>query len=341
LAEGKKLDGKLKVVLNLVFLGMGILLFYFVARIPGKSFLLLVRQSVDVRLHYLLAVVAAMFAQSILVAWRWRLLLGCTTDVSSLPKGFVFYNANLGLLITSFLPVLGNVGAKAASAKLEHNLPLSQTAYATMIEYLVGFEVIAVMVLPSLLYFSGAVNAPVGILVLGFLGIGLIIIFSRFYKFTLGILGRVFARLVQGFQGFLSRKAEFNQGPFRPEAFSSLDRRSSTRLVFLSLLIYLVIFLRYWIFLRAFSIPIDTLKFGLAYPLGYAVASLGITPGNLGTSELGWYGVLAASGVARKDAAIYAVGQRLLNIGAVALLAVFSYGYYLLRKRRDAGSRGK
>ena len=77
------------------------------------------------------------------------------------------------------------------------------------------------------------------------------------------------------------------------------------------------------------------LEFSLVYSIGYIMSSLGVTPGNLGMAELGWFSVLLAAGAGRDNAALYAVGQRVINAGIVIFLAFASYVFYLTQKSKD------
>jgi len=158
-----KLHTKYRIILNGVLLTVGILLFYLIIRVSGKSFLTMLKQTADVKYTYLGAVIVTAIVLSILMAKRWSILMSGYTNIQSLPKGFIFYNTNIGFLITSFLPILGYVGTKAASFRVEHGIPVRKTVYAISVEYLVGFSVILTMLIPSGLYVSGVLNLSQGL----------------------------------------------------------------------------------------------------------------------------------------------------------------------------------
>lgn len=335
----KDLFGKLKIALNVLFLGIGILLFYFVIHISGKSFFTLLKKSTNVRYYYVLAAFAVSYIGFVLNVKRWKLLMSCYTDVKSLPKGFIFYNTGLGLLIGSFLPIFGYIGTKAVSCKLEHNISAPKTVYATSIEYLIGGTVVISMLVPSILYTLNILSVSSGIIGIVIITIGLIVGFSPYYRITLNTLGSFFSYVVLKLNRISFLKRKINKDLFNPNGFSSIDKRTSTKLVCLTLLMYYTVFIRYFIYLKAFNIHVNALEFVLLFSIGYALSSLGITPGNLGIAELGWFGVLSIVGTSNDSAALYAVGQRIINLGVMILLSVMSYIYYLTCKYKDRALR--
>jgi uncharacterized membrane protein YbhN (UPF0104 family) len=312
--------GTLKRLLNAGAFGAGAVLFVLVLRLSGRSLPDLLGRAVNARPVYLLAVIASLFAQAAIVALRWKVLLGDAPRTPGAGKGFFFYASNMGLLMTGILPVIGNIGTVAASAKLERDVPLSRTVYAAIQGYAAGFVVLSTMLVPSALYLAKTVGRTAGAVGLG-LAAGALIAAP-------GKIWRGLWRAAVSLGGRLPRL-----GPHLAE-FPVPDERDAGRIVRLTAAVYGVIFIRYLLVLSAFDLPVPPLAFALAFPLGYAVSSLGVTPGNLGTSELGWFGALSSVGLGREDAVLYAIGQRVLNTGAILVLAGVSAVYYQIAKRR-------
>ena len=322
------------ILLFVILLGLGVLLFYFVVNASGQPFFSLLRETTSIKSSYLIFVIAAVFLQSSLFAKRWAILMNCYTNISELPKGFIFYNTNIGLLTAAFLPIFGYIGAKAVSCKLEHNISAQKTVFATTFEYLMGITVIVGMLIPSSLNILNILSVKEGILgvmvVIGLLIFG----FSRYWKLTRNIFSALLTFLTKIIRRIPLVKNKIRSSKFANTEFSSISRTISIQLMVLSLLIYFSVAIRYFVFLKAFDININVFEFILLYSLGYAISSVTLTPANLGVSELGWFGVLAIVGISYNDAALYAVGQRVLSTGAILLLALISNIYYLYQKRR-------
>ena len=312
--------GTLKRLLNAGAFGAGVVLFVLVIRFSGRSLPDLLGRAVNARPVYLLAVVALLFAQAAIVALRWKVLLGEAARNTGAGKGFFFYASNMGLLMTGILPVIGNIGTVAASAKLERDVPVPRTVYAAIQGYAAGFVVLSAMLVPSALYLAKTLGRTAGAVGLGLVAGALI-----------AASGKIWRGLWRAAVSLGGRLPRF--GP-RLAGFPVPEERDAGRIVRLTVAAYSVIFIRHLLVLSAFDLPVPPLAFALVFPLGYAVSSLGVTPGNLGTSELGWFGALSSVGLGREDAVLYAIGQRVLNTGAILVLAGVSAVYYQIAKRR-------
>ena len=324
----KKLQAKHRVVLNVSALAAGIFLFYLVIRISGQSFLNLLKQTADVKYVFLAAVTAASTLLSVFMAKRWSLLMSATADIKNLPRGFIFYNTNIGLLITSIIPVFGYVGTKAASFKLEHGIAVKKTVYATSLEYLMGFSVILAMLIPSGLYLSGAFNLTQGLIATGLAAAALIVGFAFFINRIVKVFGLLINTVITWFaRAPVLRNIHFLKR-FKPEAFASLERGVAAQAMALSLLSYFTVLARGVIFLKAFHIDVNAGEFVLLHAVGYALSCVGLTPANIGITELSWFGVLTLLGAGHEHAALFAVGQRIINTGTTILLAVAGYIFY-------------
>ena len=137
--------------------------------------------------------------------------------------------------------------------------------------------------------------------------------------------------LIPFFRGRMSREH------FSPDGFAGIDRKTTSKLVRLSLLAFSVILVRCFIYIQAFGIRVGFFEFSLLFSIGYALSSLGLTPGNLGIAELGWFGVLTLIGVGRDEAVFFAIGKRIIDMGAIVLMTAGSYIYYIAQKKGRVG----
>jgi|GEM_PF-6497680 len=323
----------MKVAVHLGLLALGGLLAALVLKASGMSLAALLDRSREVKIGFLLLSVAGYGLQSFFVAERWAVLLGSYAELRRLPKGFIYYATNLGLLLTSFVPVFGNIGAKSLVCKLEHDLPVAKTMFAVSLEYLAGFTVIAAMIVPGSLFALHLLPAAAAMAVLVVVSTALLLGFPRIYRFLLSFFRILlsFGERLFGKIGFLKDLAV--RVNVLSEGFADLGSRASTRLAGFSLLSYFAGLGRAYLCVLAFGIPIGFFRFSLLFSWGYALSCVGITPGSLGVAEAGWYGVLTYAGIGRENAVFFALGKRVVDIGATLLFAAAAYGYSLFHKR--------
>ncbi len=310
-----------KRLLNAIGFGAGLVLFVLVIRLSGRSMPDLLRRAVNARPVYFPAVVALLFVQAAIVALRWKFLLGEEARTAGPGRGFFYYASNMGLLMTSFLPVLGNIGAVAASAKLERDIPVSRTVYAGIQGYAAGLGVLLAMFVPSGLYLAKVLNPAAG-------AAGLVLIAGA----LIAASGKIWVRLWGAAVSLGGRVPRFGPRLAKLPVPAESDAGPIVRLTAAT---YGLVFIRQLLILSAFDIQVPLLVFALVFPFGYAVSALGVTPANMGTAELGWFGALASAGLGREDAVLYAVGQRVLNTAAILVLAGAGALYYQIAKRRS------
>jgi len=323
----------LKTAVNGLLLTAGFLLTALVLKASGMSPAALLDRFREVRFGYLLLAGAAYGFQSLFIAKRWTVLLGCYADLGRLPKGFIFYATNLGLLLTSFVPVVGNMGAKALVCKLEQDISLPKTVFAVSLEYLLGFAVIAAMIVPGSLYALGLLGVPAATAVLVLVSAALLIGFPRGYRFFLSRIGGLLAFGERRLGRFALLRRLAGRANTLSGRFADIGPRASAKLVRYSLLTYFVVLARSYLCVLAFDIPVGFLEFSLLFAWGYALSCVGVTPGSLGVAELGWFGVLTFAGVGKENAAFFALGKRVVDLAAALALAAGSYVYSGCRKR--------
>jgi uncharacterized protein (TIRG00374 family) len=325
---------RIRAAVNIGLLAVGLFLFAVVFAASGESLASLLQKTKGIRYGYLALAFAVHAVQSLFISKRWGLLLNSCADKGSLPRGFVFYNTNVGLLMTSFFPILGNFGSKAVVGKVEQNLSLSKTVMATTVEYMAGLTVVVAMLLPSALYALHVFNLQAGIAGMIVMTAGLLVLFDRYYRFLLRCLEILLRFIKRGLRWIPLIGNRLHPEHFSPAVFAGVDQRTTSKLVRLSLLAFFIILVRCFIYIQAFDIGVGFFEFALLFTIGYALSSLGLTPGNLGVAELGWFGVLTLIGIGRDDAAFFAIGKRIIDMAAIILLTAGSYVYYMASKKR-------
>ncbi len=117
--------------------------------------------------------------------------------------------------------------------------------------------------------------------------------------------------------------------------------RPSLRKIFwqvggLSFLKILFVLLRLLAGVKAFSLALALLPVAALTPVVALVSLIPLTPGNLGLAEWGWVGGLAYAGQSARDAALYAIGFRLLVLVAQTLLLGLNEAYVRFGKKPSA-----
>ncbi|MCJ7682381.1 MAG: flippase-like domain-containing protein, partial [Candidatus Aminicenantes bacterium] len=228
-----------------------------------------------------------------------------------------------------------------ASFKLEHGIAVRKTVYATSLEYLMGFSVILTMLIPSGLYLSGVFNLTQGLIATGLVAIFLIVGFAFFVNRIIKVFGFILNTvIIRIARAPIIRGIPFLQH-FKPEAYASIERGVAAKAMALSLLSYFTVLARGVIFLKAFNIDINLGEFVLLHVIGYALSCIGLTPVNIGITELSWYGVLTLLGAGHEHAALFAIGQRIINTGTTIFLAVAGYVFYAACKKSGGNSQSK
>lgn len=102
---------------------------------------------------------------------------------------------------------------------------------------------------------------------------------------------------------------------------------------FLSFARVFLVLLRLLAGVKAFSFGLALLPVVALTPVVALVSFIPLTPGNLGLAEWGWVGGLAYAGQSTRDAALYAIGFRLLVLVAQTLLLGLNEAYVRLGKK--------
>lgn len=333
----KKRKHFFKVLTNMVIIAMGIGLYGLMLHFSDESLLDLLARAIRVDLYFPIAITIVIFIIHLLLSWRWALLLGCFEDIDSIPRGFIFYNTNIGILMASVLPTVAYAGTKALSFKIELNIPASKTICAGVLEALAGMTAALSLMIPGTLYLFDLI--PVHTAFILYFCVILLLIFtfygcgSAMLTFVSQVCLSVF-RIIEKLP-FIKKTPEGNL--FDPRMFMALQKKTTLQLIFVTLLIYHVSMLKYYILLIAFDISMDFMTFVLVFPIGYLIASMGVTPGNIGVAELAWFSILTFVSVTNNNAALYSVGQRIFSQLALIIITILSYLFYATRKKSCDG----
>ncbi len=324
----------IKITVNIIIIAIGIWLYWFMLHLSNQSIVDLLKKSMNVNLYFPIIVILSTFIIHILLANRWRLLIGCFEDAKSIPKGFVFYNINIAILMASVLPVIAYTGTKALSLKVDLNLSPTKTVYAGIIESIVGMTATIFMMIPGLLYMLGIIKLCFAVYLYILIMILFFLFFYNYYLIILNILACLYKYLVSKANAIKLFKGKFNENKFDPSIFIMIDRKTSFLLVCYTILIQYGAMFKYYIIIIAFNVNIDFLTFAIIFPTVYLISSIGLTPGSFGISEFTWFYVLTLVNVNNNNAAVYSVANRIFHEFSIIIITIFSYIYFLIQRYR-------
>lgn len=261
----------------------------------------------------LAAVVATTAIHFLLTAAKWRYVTGLTARDTDLGWGYYLYSALIGLLGQVMPMQVAMVAGRSVALKFHGRVPLHRGAGAVVYDQFFDLLVPLSLLPPLLLAVAGVLSptiaaliAPLFVISVGVAAVGLGHGAAR--RVALPLVRRVGARrpaLVEGIERVTP---------------VLLRRRAVAVLFSLSVLRFSNLVLRAW--LVAWTLHLDISgavalfgNCGVTFTLIFAIA-----PGALGVVEWGWVGMLHVLGVDVATAAQYAIGSRVLNLGAVVAL---------------------
>jgi hypothetical protein len=275
-----------------------------------------------------MAMIALLMLTFYINSLRWSLLLGLVTKTDSITRGYFYYYTCIGnLSATLFANCIGDIGLRTLSLKLEHKISLLNSSYSVITGQLLNLLILAIMGLPSFLYLSGTVDVLPGVI------INLILLMVFFFCLNISYqkILTLLSGLIHIFNRFSNRFLTFIKTPFSSNITSELlktDKKSANKLILQSLAIYFFLMLYHLILARALHLNLSTSVFLLAFPVAYIISAIGITPGGLGITELGWFGILTFLGVSSEQATVFVVAQRIIGSLSVLFASLFAFPFY-------------
>lgn len=317
------------IVKQSLFAILGITLVYFLIRISGLSFKELFERCANIKFTYILLMIALSFLSIFLKSIRWSLIVRILTDRDKFPRGFFFYYTCISTLMTQIVSqAFVNIGVKTLSLKYKQNINVIEGSSTGVIEHLLNILIILASALPSFLFVTKLVSPSLAIGLSLMLIIFIFVLTNSYYylmlKYTYATIS--FAYNIIGKIPFLKRFASYDLS--FSNSTTEIKKTCAMKLLIFSVLIYYALLIRFYIYGGALNIDIPFFQFILTFPIVYIINAIGITPGSIGISEFGWFGVLLFIGVGREDASIYIVSQRIFSIISILIITLFGYIYY-------------
>lgn len=312
-----------------IFALFGITLVYSLIRISGLSFKELYERCANIEYTYILLMIALAFLSLFLKSVRWSLIVRILTDKDEFPRGFFFYYTCISTLMTQIVSqAFVNIGVKTLSLKYKQNISVIEGSSTGVIEHVLNILIILASALPSFLFVTELIPQSLAIGISLMLIIIVFVLTNNYYYLMLKYIyaAILFIYNIIGKIPILKRFAGYDLS--FSDSTSEIKKRCAMKLLIFSVLVYYALLIRYYIYGGALNIDIPFFPFILTFPIVYIINAIGITPGSIGISEFGWFGVLLFIGVGKEDASIYIVSQRVFSIISILIISLFGYIYY-------------
>lgn len=321
---------------------LGIAVFAFIIYWGGSDALSTV---VSPNLTYLALGLLATVLLFVICAYRWSIINNYYEGrkVCSLTDYFVFFS--LGRFAGQYISQLGgDLVVRPALLGLQSKVKFSRGVSAVVIDQAFDLFLAVFLILPSLGYLFGVIDANlVGLLFIAF-GFGFSVAsLSIPLPLIVGKALEKFERVRRSIARLRTKASEDKSAEQSDPSseIASMPQGQIMSVIGLTLLKYLLLAIRFYFISLALGlqVPILIMIFGL--PLVLLSLIFGIAPGALGTLEGGWYAVFSMVGVSQEETAAYLIGQRAYQILYVALIALASYLLFIVRKSVTKGDSSR
>jgi uncharacterized protein (TIRG00374 family) len=277
---------------------------------------------------YLFATLIVIGCITLIGALRWRILVSALTQQPYLPVRQIYHYNILGRFIGLFAPRgVGDFAGRPLALRAGGGSTLGLAVYSTLIDRMFDYLLLAILVIPALLYVTRVVSLEVGTF------LSLILVVAFFF-----IISTRFGRLVRWLNYIMGKIGTFgNRVPLMANLFSQervkrfqqleeihIENRTASSAYLLSILQFLLIILRSYLIGLALGIDLPYTLLLLASPIAQLGQFLAFTPGALGFRELGWYSVLQTSDIPTEDLITFLVGHRAYIYFCIMVLALIS-----------------
>ncbi len=281
-----------------------------------------------------LPLTAAFFATlgiTLCIAFRWgsfsnALAAKKTTSWFRYYYYFIISRA-LGLVLPKDLT---DFGWRIGWLKKKHKVQLSLAGTSVILDRMFDLLIMLIFLLAVLPYWLGWIALQKTFVLMAVLPVlaGLAVYFMHPLLFNMiGSMVRWARGLISGIPGLKQRvKGEY----VMPE----IQRNILVRVYALSVLKFGFTACRMILFAVALGIPVSSAIILVGTPLGQLSYLFAFTPGGLGIFEAGWYAVLRLANLENEHVIAFVVGQRILTIFIIMVLAALSHLVYVFKRNR-------
>ncbi len=227
----------------------------------------------------------------------------------------------LGLVLPR---TLSTVGGKSAGLRAL-NVPLQHAVWVVLVDNLFDVLLLAVLALPSLLYFQGFISAALLFILCAvftlLFGVAMAWLLATHHLLP---LLRQLARIP-----WLARRV-------KPAQLQKLlpDARTAVIILAWTVLLNLLLVLTYVLIAEALHITIPFALMLAVFPIVQLSLIIAIAPGGLGIFDLGWLGLLVLGGLSQANATTFTIAQRAYITVFVLIWTAVSWALSLTERQR-------
>ncbi|MCF8232633.1 MAG: flippase-like domain-containing protein [Bacteroidales bacterium] len=267
------------------------------------------------------------------IAFRWGTIVNAL-EGRKLASWHQYYHYFIQSRALGFLlpKDVTDFGVRILWLKRSHKSSLSDAGVSVFIDRLYDLMAMLIMLASVIPYWLGWLNAGYTALLMVaiIVGFGYLLVYRQndllwLMQQMLNLALRLFAVVP-----FIRKRL--------PEGIDIPDfgKKTTVRIYSASILKMGLTMTRFVMFAFALNIMVNPEIIILGTPLGQLGYLFSFTPGGLGIFEAGWYGILQLAAVSTQTALLFVVGQRILTIAVILILAFVSQGVFGLRRNASA-----
>ncbi len=317
---------------RLITLLLGLVIFAGVIALSGDDSL---RTLGHVRPLWLIAAGGGVGLMLALFSWRWHVIAEALAGRAlGSPVSFFFYSVTASAT-SLFMPQTANVlVVRTAMLNRFTGLPLAPAGASVLLDKLFDLLPVAILTPPALalIVFDIPLDTMLIAILIEIAAAALLIRrYHALYPKVITALLHITASVARRVP-ILKRLKAINRLETVEEA-DQLQGRAVQIASLLTLVGTLAMLLRSWLIAQTVGLDISPPQLIAGIALAQASLIVAVTPGALGTLELGWYVGLSAAGVPDERIAPFLIAHRLLQSALVLLLYVLSYLLHLATSR--------
>lgn len=266
------------------------------------------------------------------IAFRWGTIVNALEGRKLAPWHRYYHYFIQSRALGFVLPKdVTDFGVRILWLKRSHKSSLSDAGVSVFIDRLYDLMAMLILLASVVPYWLGMFSAVAtgGLMVVIIVAFGYLLVYRQHYLL----------RLMQKLLNFALKL--FSVFPFikkrLPERIDIPDfgKKTNTRIYAASILKMAFTMARFVMFAFALNIMVNPEIIILGTPLGQLGYLFSFTPGGLGIFEAGWYGILQLAAVSTQTALLFVVGQRILTIAVILVLAFVSQVVYFFKAREQ------
>jgi uncharacterized protein (TIRG00374 family) len=226
------------------------------------------------------------------------------------------------------------VGVRTYHLSQSKQLQTSLAIFSALLDRFLDVILFLIMALPSFLFITKAVSAPLAMLVVLLLLVGLSLLI-RWKK------GETFAFLLKGYRsgfvGIFSRVPFFRKW-IAPkgevaEMACQFDQSSVSQIMSWNVIKYIFLTFRFYLTGQALGVHFSPVQGFFFIPFIQLSGFVNFTPGGLGVVEAGTYGALLLMGIPKSQILLFVVGRRVLLFPMFLILFGFTHFSHFIQSR--------